>query len=152
MALYIILAMILLGAGWFLGGNEVLGYALSSLFYPTKLISKGDKVEVFINGEWNRTATVTATCHDYFTLYDAVRCPIDYRGQFYAIGEDANGNILEYVAHPADHRRIKSAEIIRKVCKLDDCYDNFKPEDDARPLTEVFANIKEKAEQGGDEL
>lgn len=151
MVVYIILAIIILAVGWFLGGNEVLGFVLSS-FYPTKIISKGDKVEVFINGEWNRTATVTAVCHSYFTLYDAIRCPIDYRGQFYAWGEDANGNLLEYVADPNDHKRIKSAEAIRKMCKLGDCYDNFKPEDDARPLDEIFANIKEKAKEEGEEL
>ena len=75
---------------WFMGLNANLGIAILDNCFPTTYPCKGEQVDVYINGSWNRCATVTACCHDFLVLYGAVRCPIDYRGRFYAIGVDSD--------------------------------------------------------------
>ena len=92
-----LLILAIVALAWiFLGLGERFGSFVLHNLFPTTYPSKGERVDVYINGVWNRTATVTACCYDFIVILDAVRCPVDYRGRFYAIGEDANGNILVY--------------------------------------------------------
>lgn len=139
-----IIALILLVVAWFGGGNEYAGGKLLECLFPCPALQKGDQVEIFINGKWNRTATVTACCQSYLTVYDAIRCPIDYRGAFYAIGEDANGNTLVYLADRSHYRLVGRAEAIRKICHIYDNYELLTPADDGRTITDIFSGVKER--------
>ena len=141
-ALSIIALIGLFVVTWFLGGFELMGSFILNTCFPTTYPTKGDKVCVFINGQYNRTATVTACCTDYMVLYDAVRCPIDNRGRFYAIGEDANGNILVYVDDLKHWRLVKRAEWIRKIFNAPEEYATMTPFDDGRTREEIFPGVK----------
>lgn len=127
---------------WLMGGFELMGSFILNTCFPTTYPTKGDKVYVFINGLYNRKATVTACCTDYMVLYDAVRCPIDVRGCFYAIGEDANGNVLVYVDELKHWRLVRRAEWIRKLFNAPEEYATFMPFDDGRTREEIFPGVK----------
>lgn len=137
----LILAIIVMS--WiFLGlGEHIASYILYN-FFPTTFPSKGDRVDVYINGEWNRTATVTACCYDFIVILDAVRCPVDYRGCFYAIGVDANENTLVYV-DKRYHHLVKRAEWIRKICNFPDDYATFNDVDSGKDVRDIFKGVKE---------
>ena len=113
---------------------------------PSRKPQKGDTVEIFINGQWNRQATVTAVCQSYLVLYDSVRCPIDHRGRFYAIGEDANGNEIVYMSKcdKGKYSHVRQAERIRQAFNVPEDYDFLTPADDGRTVTDIFKGIKEK--------
>lgn len=138
-----LLIMVIIMMDWnYLGLKECVGGFVLHRLFPCTYPHKGDRVDVFINGVWNRTATVTACCYDYIVILNAVRCPIDYRGRFYAIGEDANGNILVYVDKRHKHL-VKRAEIIRKICGVPDDFATFLDVDEGRDTKEIFSGIKE---------
>ena len=139
--IFIIICLLLVS--WLLGLNVEFGLFVIYRFFPTTYPIRGDQVDVYINGEWNRTATVTACCHDFLVLFDAVRCPIDYRGTFYAIGEDANGNTLVYVDDKRHWHLVRRAEWIRKACRMPQEYATFLPDDDSKPMKDLLSAIKE---------
>lgn len=122
--------------------GERIGSFLLNNAFPTTYPKKGDKVDVYINGIWNRNATVTACCYDYIVILDAVRCPVDYRGRFYAIGVDANDNVLVYVDKKHQHL-VKRAEWIRKICKVPDDFATFLDEDEGRDTKDLGDEVPE---------
>jgi len=131
---------------WFMGLNANLGIAILDNCFPTTYPCKGEQVDVYINGSWNRCATVTACCHDFLVLYGAVRCPIDYRGRFYAIGVDANDNTLVYVDKVHWHL-VKRAELIRKICNVPDEYGTFPSDDETKPYKDLFPGVKDPGDE-----
>lgn len=144
MATLIIVLMVLLVlvAAWFLGLNSDVGSWVLNRFFPTTYPLRGSQVEIYINGQWNRKATVTASCYDFLVFYDAVRCPIDYRGRFYAIGEDSNGNTLVYLDDVRHWHLVSRAEWIRKVCNVPNEFATFVPYDDSRSMSEILSAVK----------
>lgn len=138
-----IVAVITIVVVWFIGLNEAVGSFLLDTLFPITYPVSGDQVEIFINGTRNRRATVTACCFDFIVLYDAIQCPVDYRGRFYAIGEDLDGNSIVYVDTLEHYRLVRRAELIRKVCKVHDDYGTFTPFDDNRPLRDILKGIKD---------
>ena len=147
MLLSVLIVLAITIMGWiFLGWGERIGaYVLYNLF-PTTYPSKGERIDIYINGVWNRTATVTACCYDYIVILDAVRCPVDYRGRFYAIGEDANGNMLLYV-DKRYHHMVKRAEWIRKICNVPNDFATFCDVDSGKDVKEIFNGIKENGDE-----
>ena len=128
---------------WFLGLNEWFGRWILHTVFPTTYPMRGDQVEIFINGQWNRRATVTACCYSYLAIYDAIRCPIDYRGGFYAIGENANENTIVYVDDLKHWHLVRRAEWIRKVCNVPNEFATFVPYDDDKPMSEILKGVKD---------
>lgn len=147
----IALAVIAAVVAFSLGAFDGIGIQLMKHMFPATYPGKGDMVDVYINGQWNRTATVTACCHEYLVLFDAIRCPIDYRGAFYAIGKDADGNVITYVDSATHWHQVKYAERLRKVLGLPDEFGTFTPVDDKRPTEEVFSGIKEAVQDENEE-
>ena len=140
-------AICLLLVAWFLGLNEVVGRWVLYHSFPTTYPHRGDQVDIFINGQWNRKATVTACCFDFLAIYDAIRCPIDYRGAFYAIGEDANGNMIVYVDDVRHWHLVRRAELIRKACKMAQEFATFPPDDDNKPIKDIFPGVKDSGDE-----
>ena len=107
---------------WIYGGlKETVGDMLMGLF-PGDPIRLNDKAEIFLNGKYNRKATITDISADKVVIYGKLPLPVDYRGKFYAVGVDtSDGSKLIYLKNKKYYRYVKAAEIIRKaVSVLDD--------------------------------
>lgn len=121
------IALILVLVFAFCGVRETIGDALVKLF-PRNHSQKGDSVDIFLNGKYNRTATISKISADKIYIYDAVPLVLDYRGRFYGIGTDANdGSRLIYLGNRKHYRFIRLAEIIRKAFAVMDDVENLVP-------------------------
>ena len=138
-----IVGVIVLVILWFLGLNERFGYMLLYNLFPTTYPSRGDKIDIFINGQYNRKATVTACCYDWIVIYDAIQLPVDYRGNFYAIGVDGDGNKILYVDDIRHKHLVWRAELIRRVCNVPSEYGTLTPFDDNKPIRDILSGIKD---------
>lgn len=121
----IALLLVLLFA--FCGLREIIGDAVIKLL-PRNYSQKGDLVDIFLNGKYNRTATISRITADKIFIYDTVPLVLDYRGRFYGIGTDANdGSRLIYVGNRKHYRFIRIAEFIRKTFAVMDEVENLVP-------------------------
>lgn len=129
MVFVIILLVVLFVAFWWLGGKELVGEWLTGLF-PVERLKKGDKVDVFLDGKYNRTATITGVTSGSMLIYDRLPLPVDYRGTFYATGVDQNdGSKLVYVKNRKHFKLVRAAELVKKVFNVLDDAENLIPED-----------------------
>ena len=112
------------------GLRETIGDAMVKLF-PKNHSQKGDIVDIFLNGKYNRTATITKISADKIYIYNnALSLVLDYRGRFYGIGVDPNGGSrLIYVGNRKHYRFIRLAEMIRKAFAVMDDVDNLEATD-----------------------
>lgn len=85
------------------------------LLYPIRNMLLGSKVNVYINGFFNRRVTVSHNLPGGVVILDKIMIPVHFRGRFYTVGYMDDGNKvlithktwMAYLAHVA--------EIIRKV-------------------------------------
>lgn len=128
----------------FMGGREIIGEALNKLF-PKDPIHKGDKVNIFLNERYNRTATITNITSDKVFIYDRIGLPVDYRGRFYATGTDTNdGSKIVYIKYNSRrYKFVRIAEIIRKVFNVFDDTDNL-PVDESTDANEADGGADEE--------
>lgn len=109
----------------------MVGEWLASLF-PEDRMAVGDKVHVFMNGEYNRTATITRIKADTLYIYDTIPLPINYRGSFYATGVcQDDGSSLVFVKTRKYYKFVRVAEVIRKAFNVIDDIDNLQPTEQA---------------------
>lgn len=118
------------------GLREVIGDLVIKLM-PKNHTQKGDTVDIFLNGKYNRTATITKISADKIFIYNnALSLALDYRGRFYGIGVDPNdGSRLIYIGNRKHYRYIRLAEIIRKAFAVMDDVDNLEATDN--PIEEA---------------
>lgn len=133
---------------WATGVWEWIGSKVAKLL-PATPLQKGDKTHIYLNGRYNRTATISKVTADRVFIYNnKIRLPLDYRGRFYGIGvAPDDGSRLVFLAKRSHYRLIRVAELIRKVFRLIEDENNLNPDysDNEQLLTEV-------AEEGdGDE-
>ena len=109
----IVLAVLYLG-GWEWIGSKVV------LLLPKATLQKGDKAVIFLNGRYNRTATISKVVADSVYLYDnRIKLPLDYRGRFYGWGVDTNdGSRLVFLKYRKHYRLVRLAEYIRKCFRV----------------------------------
>lgn len=132
---------------WLLGGRECMGELLNG-FLPCEPISVGDKVNIFLNGKYNRTATITGVKQDKVFIYGKIGLPVDYRGRFYALGIDANdGSKVVFIKYNKHYKWVRVAELIRKAFNVLDDMDNM-PIDD----TTIENEQSDKGEEAQDEV
>ena len=124
--------------GWFYGGiRENTGDAIIRLF-PTNLLKTGNQVDIFLNGQYNRTATISKVTADKLYIFDTVQLPICYRGTFYAIGyDDVDGSQIVYLARPKEFRYVCLAELVRKTFNVIDCFEMLPVSIDDYSNTEI---------------
>lgn len=119
---------------------EWIGSKVAKLL-PNAPLQKGDKAHIYLNGRYNRTATISkVTTNRVFIYNDKIRLPLDYRGRFYGIGvAPDDGSKLVFLAKRGHYRLIRVAELIRKVFRLIEDENNLNPDypDDEQLLTEV---------------
>ncbi len=109
-----------------LGGlRETLGDLMVKIL-PKNHSQKGEQVDIFLNGKYNRTATISRISADKVYIYGTVGLPLDYRGRFYGVGVDENdGSRLIYLGNRKHYRFVRVAEIIRKAFAVMDEVDNM---------------------------
>lgn len=122
---YWMLAVVLLILFW--RYKEDFGRLLISCIFPKYKIGNGDNVNVYLNGEYNRTAKVTGISSERMIIYGCLPLPISYRGRFYAAAFSENGDRLIYVGNKRHFRFVRVAEVVRKMFEVTD-YDNFIPD------------------------
>lgn len=120
------------------GLRETLGESLIKIL-PKNYSKKGDKVEIFLNGKHNRTATITRISDGKVVIFGSLPLPLDYRGRFYGIGVDQyDGSRLVYLGNRKHYRFVRLAEIIRKAFAVMDEIENLPtdPNDEEEAVTE----------------
>lgn len=126
------------------GGREDVGDLLNRLF-PKAPLQTGSKADVYINGKYNRTATLSRVVVDGVFVYDKLKLPLSHRGRFYAIGVDSVDNsVLIYILHGKHRlfRYVRLAEFIRKVFNVMDDAENLAP--DFEEYQELLDDAKEE--------
>lgn len=111
-ALWIIVLVLLAVA---LAGLVVFGGVIARRLLPVALLKVGDKVEIFTDGEYNRTATITGLTGNRLYIYDTLPLPLDYRGTFYGSGTDIDGVHFWYLANRKHYFLVPFAERVRKM-------------------------------------
>lgn len=119
----IVLAVLYLG-GWEWIGSKVV------LLLPKATLQNGDKAVIFLNGRYNRTATISKVVADSVYLYDnRIKLPLDYRGRFYGWGVDTNdGSRLVFLKYRKHYRLVRLAEYIRKCFRVIEDEANLVPD------------------------
>ena len=136
----IVLAVLYLG-GWEWIGSKVV------LLLPKAQLQVGNKAVIFLNGRYNRTATISKIVVDSVYLYDnRVKLPLDYRGRFYGCGIDTNdGSRLVFLKYRKHYRLVRLAEHIRRCfCVIEDeanlilnCTDNVTDNEESEVSDEM---------------
>lgn len=129
----IVLAVLYLG-GWEWIGSKVV------LLLPQATLQKGNKAVIFLNGRYNRMATISKIEVDSVYLYEnRVKLPLDYRGRFYGYGVDvSDGSRLVFLKYRQHYRLVRLAEYIRRCfCVI---------EDEANLIPDCTDNATEKEE------
>lgn len=110
---------------------------------PQRAFEARGKIHVYINGKYDRHATITGVSDNSVSIYGAVVLPVDYRGSFYAIGKDSVGAKLVYVKYRRRYRFVKLCELLRKGFCVEDDEEQLIPDshssenDEAKDETEV---------------
>ena len=126
MKYFIILVIALLVL--FFGGREIIGELINKLF-PKSYLTSDQKIYIFINGKYNRVATITGITADKIYIYDGkIPLELDFRGRFYAVGIDSKKNKLTYMADLKLYKWVRIAECMRKIFNIFDDFDNLKVE------------------------
>lgn len=129
----LVLAFLYLG-GWEWIGSKVV------LLLPQATLQQGDKAVIFLNGRYNRTATISKVVADSVYIYDnRIKLPLDYRGRFYGWGVDTNdGSRLVFLKYRKHYRLVRLAEYIRKCFRV--------IEDEANLVPDCMDNTTDKEE------
>ena len=93
------------------------GYAFN-LVLPKGIMAVGDVVDIFVDGVYNRSATLTGCTNDRVVIYGSVPLPLDYRGKFYGVGFDENGTEIWYLHTKRHFWLVRLAERVRKLYRL----------------------------------
>lgn len=106
----------------YLGGWEWIGTKVV-LLLPKAPLQVGDKAVIFLNGRYNRTATISNVGADCVYIYDnKVKLPLDYRGRYYGVGVDTNDcSRLVFLKYRRHYRLVRLGEFIRQLfCVIED--------------------------------
>lgn len=67
------------------------GYFVNK-WMPADNMKKGDVMHIYLNNEYNRSATISKVEESRLFIYDKLPLPLSYRGKFYAVGVDVSDN------------------------------------------------------------
>lgn len=140
--LFIVLAVIVGILFLFWGGYFV------NKWMPADNMKKGDVMHIYLNNEYNRSATISKVEANRLFIYDKLPLPISYRGKFYAVGVDvADNSRFLYMRKRMYIIPCRIIERFRKSVGLDQYMDNL-------PISEPEEEDKEESEEteAGDEV
>lgn len=95
----------------------------SYLVYPVIPLKPGEKVCVFMDNKYNRTATIYKNLVDGVVIYQKFMLPINYRGKFYAVGYLDGRHKLIYITKKRYIILAIYAELARKLIGCPDYED-----------------------------
>lgn len=113
--------------------------AFLKFVYPVDKMGVGKKISVYLDGIFNRTATVSRNLARTIVIYDTLSLPVHYRGKFYAIGHTDDGHKLMFVTKRRFYFFACIAELIRKVVGTPEYQDptiERETGNDINPMTE----------------
>lgn len=122
----ILVVVLFMALAWLFGGREALGELLVRAF-PVSRFQSGDRVYIFLDGRYNRTATITAVSGNKLWIYGRLPLEVDYRGRFYAVGVSGDGSRITYLADRRLRGYVRLAEAVRRVFNVMDDVDNLLP-------------------------
>lgn len=111
--------------------------------YPKDPIQKGQKVNIYQDCIYNRTATVTGLSRDRLVIYDALPLPVHYRGKFYSIGYTSDGFTLLFLGRKRLYFLARMAELIRKIVHTPEYLDNT-PDEDEKTETKPGEEVEDE--------
>ena len=130
---------------WIFGGRELIGERLVKVL-PRDALKVGDKMDVFMDGKLNRTATITGVTQGSVFIYDTLPLPVDYRGTFYASGVSDSARLV-YLKTRKNYKFVRAAEFVKKVFNVMDDSENLMPDDQV----DVDAESDDMEVEGEDE-
>lgn len=134
---------ILITASILIGFLLIMHYA--NLFLPKDPVKPGKKAHIYMDGRYNRTATVSRIEEDCIYLYDKFPVPLHYRGKFYSVGKMSDGHTLMYLGKKKLYILMRFVELFRRIARTPEYLDNT-PEDQKN--SEVMEDPKEEVEDG----
>lgn len=89
-------------------------------------MKQGDNVHIYLNGEYNRDATISKVDRYHIYIYGKLPLPLSYRGKFYAMGKDnIDGSHFIYVKKRFYIIPCRMVERFRKAIGLDQYLGNL---------------------------
>lgn len=112
------------------------GYFVNK-WMPADNMKKGDVMHIYLNNEYNRSATISKVEESRLFIYDKLPLPLSYRGKFYAVGVDVSDNSrFLYMKKRIYIIPCRIVERFRKSIGLDQYLDNL-PVSDAGEAEET---------------
>lgn len=118
---------ILITASILIGFWLIMHYA--NLFLPKDPVRSGKEVHIYLDGRYNRTATINRIEGDCIYLYGKFPVPLHYRGKFYAVGKMSDGHTLMYLGKRKLYILMRFVELFRKIACIPEYLDNESVED-----------------------
>lgn len=120
----------------------LIGLRFIHKIYPIQQMACGNKVKIYLNGFYNRTATISRNLPGGIVIYDKIMLPVHYRGRFYTIGYMDDGNKVMVVRSVGMAYLAFFAEIARKISNTPEFSDS------TVELTEKTDEPKEEVQDG----
>lgn len=139
--------IVIIALGLLVAALAVFGGHLVNRILPREPLQVGDQVEIFLDGVYNRTATITGCTGDRLYIYDTLPLPLGYRGKFYATGFDIDGVEFWYLRERKRYNLVPFAESVRKRYKLLSDPFNLCPVTTEEDLLTAAARQKAEAEE-----
>lgn len=133
---------ILITASILIGFLLIMHYA--NLFLPKDPVKPGKEAHIYLDGRYNRTATINRIEGDCIYLYGKFPVPLHYRGKFYAVGKMSDGHTLMYLGKRRLYILMRFVELFRKIARTPEYLDNTPVEQEG---TEAVGS-KEEVEDG----
>lgn len=112
-----------------------------------KPIKVNEQAHIYLDGKYNRTATINRIEAHRLFIYDKLPLHIAHRGRFYATGRTADGRSLIYVANRNHYYYVRLAEILRLIFAIADNAYMLEPTTDEDPIGDALDNQAEEEDE-----
>lgn len=133
---------ILITASILIGFLLIMHYA--NLFLPKDPVKPGKEAHIYLDGRYNRIATINRIEGDCIYLYGKFPVPLHYRGKFYAVGKMSDGHTLMYLGKRRLYTLMRFVELFRKIARTPEYLDNTPEEQEGMEAVDS----KEEVEDG----
>ena len=107
-----------------------------------KPIKVNEQAHIYLDGKYNRTATITKIEAHRLFIYDKLPLHIAHRGRFYATGRTADGRSLIYVANRNHYCYVRLAELLRILFNIADNAYMLEPTTYEDPIGDVLDSLQ----------
>ena len=90
----------------------------ANLFLPYDPITPGKSITVYLDGKFNRVATITSIENGCIYVYDKFPLPLHYRGKFYAVGRMTDGHKVMFLGKRKLYLLMRFVEDFRKIARI----------------------------------